>query len=192
MAPARSNRRTTHQEQPGIQLRNTPSDTNATNKTDLFLEPMMGTPLTVYIEKDVDEKESLVELITKHGGAVSPGYSGTPYILGMFPWSPLTAWLIPPTTPQSTPTRNPARTFIASMQERKVKSSFTTGGSTSASAWEHSRHFKTTGRVANLQAPRNSPFQPHPLPRMILPARPSPPKYHPCSRLLLILKQSLP
>ncbi|KAI6125802.1 hypothetical protein EV401DRAFT_1885878 [Pisolithus croceorrhizus] len=96
MAPARSNRRT-HQEQP-VQLRNTPSDTNAANKTDLFLEPMMGTPLTVYIEKDVEEKESLVELIAvrtftlsildfltspqKHGGAVSPGYSGTPYILG--------------------------------------------------------------------------------------------------------------
>ncbi|KAI6117797.1 hypothetical protein EV401DRAFT_1559905 [Pisolithus croceorrhizus] len=79
MAPARSNRRT-HQEQP-VQLRNTPSDTNAANKTDLFLEPMMGTPLTVYIEKDVEEKESLVELIAKHGGAVSPGYSGTPYIL---------------------------------------------------------------------------------------------------------------
>ncbi|KAI6026118.1 hypothetical protein PISMIDRAFT_221000 [Pisolithus microcarpus 441] len=80
MAPARSNRRT-HQEQPGIQPRNTPSDANAANNADLFLEPMMGTPLTVYIEKDVEEKESLVELIAKHGGAVSPGYSGTPYIL---------------------------------------------------------------------------------------------------------------
>lgn len=80
MAPARSHRRT-HQEllqQP----RNTPgSDANAANNADLFLEPMMGTPLTVYIEKDVEEKESLVELIAKHGGAVSPGYSGTPYIL---------------------------------------------------------------------------------------------------------------
>ncbi|KAI6157693.1 hypothetical protein BKA82DRAFT_230048 [Pisolithus tinctorius] len=59
MAPARSTRRT-HQDQP----RNDPADSNAPNKTDLFLEPMMGTPLTVYIEKDVDEKESLVELIT--------------------------------------------------------------------------------------------------------------------------------
>ncbi|KAI6000484.1 hypothetical protein EDD15DRAFT_1754584 [Pisolithus albus] len=86
MAPARSHRRT-HQEllqQP----RNTPgSDANAANNADLFLEPMMGTPLTVYIEKDVEEKESLVELIAKHGGAVSPGYSGTPYILGIRPES---------------------------------------------------------------------------------------------------------
>ncbi|KAI6167565.1 hypothetical protein EDD17DRAFT_963655 [Pisolithus thermaeus] len=90
MAPARSNRRT-HQEQP-VQLRNTPSDTNAANKTDLFLEPMMGTPLTVYIEKDVEEKESLVELIAKHGGAVSPGYSGTPYILEHLSRPPQRIW----------------------------------------------------------------------------------------------------
>ncbi|KAF9227456.1 hypothetical protein BS17DRAFT_465975 [Gyrodon lividus] len=82
MAPARSNRRTQH-EQP-LQLRNIhndPSPSNDANDTDLFLEPMMGTPLTVYIEKDVDDRDALVELITKHGGAVSPGYSGTPYIL---------------------------------------------------------------------------------------------------------------
>lgn len=63
----------------------------------------MGTPLTIYIEKDVDDREDLVELITvcesyfhtdhavpslpsqKHGGAVSPSYSGTPYILGKCP-----------------------------------------------------------------------------------------------------------
>ncbi|KAG6337095.1 hypothetical protein ID866_2006 [Astraeus odoratus] len=65
MAPARSNRRTQH-EQP-VQLRNAPSDASTSNNasnSDLFLEPMMGTPLAVYIEKDVDERESLVELIT--------------------------------------------------------------------------------------------------------------------------------
>ncbi|KAL4074033.1 hypothetical protein V8B97DRAFT_1937732 [Scleroderma yunnanense] len=76
MAPARSNRR----EQP----RNTQTDDSSPNdapNNDLFLEPMMGTPLTVYIEKDVEERDSLVQLISKHGGAVSPGYSGTPYIL---------------------------------------------------------------------------------------------------------------
>ncbi|KAF9244866.1 hypothetical protein BU15DRAFT_71233 [Melanogaster broomeanus] len=83
MAPARSNKRTQH-EHP-VQLRNNqndPSPSNDAPDTDLFLEPMMGTPLTVYIEKDVDDRDALVELITKHGGAVSPGYSGTPYILG--------------------------------------------------------------------------------------------------------------
>jgi hypothetical protein len=42
---------------------------------------MMGTPLTIYIEKDVDDRDDLVDLVTKHGGAVSPSYSGTPYIL---------------------------------------------------------------------------------------------------------------
>lgn len=63
----------------------------------------MGTPLTIYIEKDVDDRDDLVDLITvsdspmrtdhavlllasqKHGGAVSPSYSGTPYILGKCP-----------------------------------------------------------------------------------------------------------
>lgn len=62
MAPARSNRR----EQPG-QPRNPQPDDPTSNDapgSDLFLEPMMGTPLTVYIEKDVDERESLVQLIT--------------------------------------------------------------------------------------------------------------------------------
>jgi len=62
MAPARSNRR----EQPG-QSRNAPSDDSTPNdaaNNDLFLEPMMGTPLTVYIEKDVEERESLVQLIS--------------------------------------------------------------------------------------------------------------------------------
>jgi len=73
--------------------------------SDLFLEPMMGTPLTIYIEKEVEDRDTLIELITvghpspsyatvlraflnnfffgkKHGGTTSPGYSGTPYILG--------------------------------------------------------------------------------------------------------------
>jgi hypothetical protein len=31
---------------------------------DLFLEPMMGTPLQVYIEKDVSDRDLLVELVT--------------------------------------------------------------------------------------------------------------------------------
>ncbi|KAL5528357.1 hypothetical protein ACEPAF_7493 [Sanghuangporus sanghuang] len=56
------------------------SGSSAVNN-ELFLEPMMGTPLQIYIEKDVDDRDQLVELITKHGGQVSPGYSGVPYLL---------------------------------------------------------------------------------------------------------------
>ncbi|THH01438.1 hypothetical protein EW145_g6916 [Phellinidium pouzarii] len=48
---------------------------------ELFLEPMMGTPLAMYIEKDVVDRDQLVELIVKHGGGVSPGYSGVTLIL---------------------------------------------------------------------------------------------------------------
>ncbi|KAH7888811.1 hypothetical protein F5I97DRAFT_1855699 [Phlebopus sp. FC_14] len=81
MAPARSNRRT-HHEQPTAARDTQPDSTAASDAAnELFLEPMMGTPLTVYIEKDVDDRDTLIELVTKHGGAVSPGYSGTPYIL---------------------------------------------------------------------------------------------------------------
>ena len=77
---------------------------------DLFLDPMMGAPLAIYIEKDVADKDVLSDLILvrsrrvlpvgiasqayflslkclttspqKHGGTISPGYSGVPYILG--------------------------------------------------------------------------------------------------------------
>ncbi|KAJ4483473.1 hypothetical protein J3R30DRAFT_3835326 [Lentinula aciculospora] len=49
--------------------------------SELFLDPMLGTPLAMYVEKDVQDRDVLVDLITKHGGSVSPGYSGVPYIL---------------------------------------------------------------------------------------------------------------
>ncbi|XP_006457343.1 hypothetical protein AGABI2DRAFT_229713, partial [Agaricus bisporus var. bisporus H97] len=42
---------------------------------------MMGTPLPIYVDKDVDDRENIVRLITSHGGTVSPNYSGVPYIL---------------------------------------------------------------------------------------------------------------
>lgn len=95
MAPARSTRRAHSQ--------NAPPPASDPQNAVLFLEPMMGTPLTIYIEKDVDDRDDLVDLITvsesrlptdravpplpsqKHGGAVSPSYSGTPYILGKCP-----------------------------------------------------------------------------------------------------------
>ncbi|KIK67480.1 hypothetical protein GYMLUDRAFT_238760 [Collybiopsis luxurians FD-317 M1] len=47
----------------------------------LFIDPMLGTPLAMYIEKDIQDKNALAELITKHGGAVSPAYSSVTYIL---------------------------------------------------------------------------------------------------------------
>lgn len=31
---------------------------------ELFLDPMLGTPLALYIEKDVEDRDQLVELIT--------------------------------------------------------------------------------------------------------------------------------
>ncbi|KAJ7497263.1 hypothetical protein FB451DRAFT_1210674 [Mycena latifolia] len=47
----------------------------------LFCDGMFGTPLAVYIHKDVDDRPVLVDLLKKYGGSVSQGYSGVPYIL---------------------------------------------------------------------------------------------------------------
>ncbi|KAJ7287567.1 hypothetical protein C8J57DRAFT_1284301 [Mycena rebaudengoi] len=47
----------------------------------LFVDLMLGTPLALYIEKDVDDRDTLVELVKKHGGTVSIAYSAVPYIL---------------------------------------------------------------------------------------------------------------
>ncbi|KAI0305526.1 hypothetical protein B0F90DRAFT_1808773 [Multifurca ochricompacta] len=47
----------------------------------LFLEPMMGTPLAMYVHKDVPDHDPVVDLITKNGGAVANSYSGVNYIL---------------------------------------------------------------------------------------------------------------
>ena len=71
------------------------------NATELFLDPNFGSPLQIYIEKDVDDKDILSQLIQvfcfpiiepdnsdflmqKHGGTVSPVYSraNVAYILG--------------------------------------------------------------------------------------------------------------
>ncbi|KAF9050184.1 hypothetical protein BJ165DRAFT_991140 [Panaeolus papilionaceus] len=87
MAPTRSStRRAAHHAQqpppppppPPVQEQQ-PED--ASVNTELFLDPMLGQPLNLYIEKDVEDKEELTELIIKHGGTVSPGYSGLNYIL---------------------------------------------------------------------------------------------------------------
>ncbi|CAL1707063.1 unnamed protein product [Somion occarium] len=42
---------------------------------------MMGTPLSLYVDKDVENRDQIVDLITKNGGVVSPGYSGVVHIL---------------------------------------------------------------------------------------------------------------
>ncbi|KAF8070020.1 hypothetical protein FPV67DRAFT_1578967 [Lyophyllum atratum] len=82
MAPARSSARLGHLDQNNIQrapLHDQDSDPNA--DPELFIDPMLGTPLAMYIEKDVEDKDMLIVLISKYGGTVSPGYSGVPYIL---------------------------------------------------------------------------------------------------------------
>ena len=40
------------------------NDDGTTAGDDLFLEPMMGTPLAIYVEKDVVDRDAIVELIT--------------------------------------------------------------------------------------------------------------------------------
>ncbi|KAG6889223.1 hypothetical protein C0992_005967, partial [Termitomyces sp. T32_za158] len=80
MAPARSSIRQPDQnndQRPSVVAQNIDLDVNP----ELFLDPMLGTPLAMYVEKDVHDKEALAELILKYGGTVSPGYSGVPYIL---------------------------------------------------------------------------------------------------------------
>ncbi|KAI8993801.1 hypothetical protein BD414DRAFT_480470 [Trametes punicea] len=84
MAPARSStnraRRETakHASQP--QNISPPLD-EQNSQNDLFLDPLMGTPLAIYVERDVENRDEIVELIVKHGGIVSPSYSGVSYIL---------------------------------------------------------------------------------------------------------------
>jgi len=81
MAPARSSTRRAHAEEniPPSSLHDQGSSDNVVQ--DLFIDPMLGIPLAIYIEKDVDDRDILVDLITKYGGTVSPGYSGVAHIL---------------------------------------------------------------------------------------------------------------
>ncbi|KAI0371156.1 hypothetical protein BV20DRAFT_994012 [Pilatotrama ljubarskyi] len=84
MAPARSsvNRSRREQVQHVPQPQNISPPVDEQNSTDgLFLDPLMGTPLAIYVEKDVENRDEIVELVVKHGGIVSPSYSGVSYIL---------------------------------------------------------------------------------------------------------------
>ena len=58
----------------------TPNDASATASSatggpvndELFLEPMMGTPLAIYIEKDVTDRDQLIEIITVSPSSLLP------------------------------------------------------------------------------------------------------------------------
>lgn len=64
MAPARSSARRAHPPpiHPTPPAENTEPDDPNVNK-ELFLDPMLGTPLAIYIEKDVDDKDEISRLI---------------------------------------------------------------------------------------------------------------------------------
>ena len=62
MAPARSSTRRAHPEQNNnIPLHQQDSENNVVQ--DLFIDPMLGVPLAIYVEKDVDDRDILVDLI---------------------------------------------------------------------------------------------------------------------------------
>ena len=63
MAPARSSaRRSAHGPQAPPSGQNAQDENLASNK-ELFIDPMLGSPLAIYIEKDVEDKETISELI---------------------------------------------------------------------------------------------------------------------------------
>jgi hypothetical protein len=64
MAPARSTRRNQHEQSIPLRSGQDASPSADGPGGDLFLEPMMGTPLNVYIEKEVEDRDALVELVT--------------------------------------------------------------------------------------------------------------------------------
>ncbi|CEL57946.1 hypothetical protein RSOLAG1IB_02691 [Rhizoctonia solani AG-1 IB] len=53
----------------------------ANDNPELFVDLMMGAPLSIYVEKDVPGRDEIVRLIEKHGGVVATAYSTVPYIL---------------------------------------------------------------------------------------------------------------
>ena len=64
MAPARRSRRDHAQVPPQPQSTGIPAPADEQSPNDeLFLDPLMGTPLSIYVEKDVDNREDVVDLI---------------------------------------------------------------------------------------------------------------------------------
>ena len=83
MAPGRTSaRRAQHHEQRAhdipqhhnvhVQQQQIPPQEPAIGKDDIFLEPMMGTPQALYVEKDVENRDQIVALITVR---VAPSFS---------------------------------------------------------------------------------------------------------------------
>ncbi len=67
MAPARSsvNRARRDQTQHPPQPQNVSPPLDEQNSEDeLFLDPLMGTPLAIYVEKDVENRDEIVELVS--------------------------------------------------------------------------------------------------------------------------------
>jgi hypothetical protein len=62
MAPARSSTRRSQIDPAVVSV--SESDNSGNVNEELFLDPMLGTPLAMYIEKDVDDKDVLAGLIT--------------------------------------------------------------------------------------------------------------------------------
>jgi hypothetical protein len=60
---------------------------------DLFLEPMMGTPLAIYIEKDVPDRDTIVELVTVRVSSFDRILQQTPVISSIESWRNRLAWL---------------------------------------------------------------------------------------------------
>lgn len=166
MAPARSTRRPLdnhsrpdHQPDPNVD-------------PELFIDPMLGTPLPIYIEKDVADKDALVDLILV--SRVSPGPWLRVACLVLSNYSPVLSleirrnclarlqrcsvhpWYVHARRKmaltliitQSTPINHRARTSGASTPEKREKSCSIHSGFTNASRPAPCRLFIRTGRAA--------------------------------------------
>lgn len=79
MAPARTSNRRAHRDQHEV-ASNVQPDPAAGGEPGLFTDPMLGLPLQIYVDKDVENREHFIELVAQHGGVVSPGYSSVQWI----------------------------------------------------------------------------------------------------------------
>ncbi len=82
MAPARtSNRRAQRDQNTNPALLNNVQSLQSIDqeKDDLFLEPMMGTPLALYVDKDVEGRDQIVELITVGGHSIGVLFFSLPF-----------------------------------------------------------------------------------------------------------------
>lgn len=64
MAPARTSTRRTQHDQNTATRSADPSSNSGVVNDELFLEPMMGTPLAIYVEKDVQDRDTIVDIIS--------------------------------------------------------------------------------------------------------------------------------